>query len=110
MKKSEFLEAVKGCKVVFGWKPAFDLREKGQRTVEGLPESVKGVHVNQAFAWLSEEFAPQKLPHPNLKIEEARLFRHMDYEDETGFPNPDTDETAQWVDWFYYHPYTAFQC
>lgn len=48
MKKSEFLEAVKGCKVVFEWKPAFDLREKGQRTVEGLPESVKGVHVNQA--------------------------------------------------------------
>lgn len=110
MKKSEFLEAVKGREIVFGWKPCFDPREKGQRTVEGLPESVQGVHVNQAFAWLSEERRTHTMPHPDWTSTWGAYDRAMCYEDATGWYTPDADEYREWLDWYDRHPYTVFRC
>lgn len=111
MKKSEFLAAVKGRTITFSWTPGFAPIEKGARHVDGLPESVKEVHPNQAHAWLREEFEPAVEPHPVLAAERERIRKIMHKEDETGLDfTKDFLDSSEWESWFESHPTEIFSC
>lgn len=111
MKKSEFLAAVKGRTITFSWTPGFAPIEKGARHVDGLPESVKEVHPNQAHAWLREEYEPSFEPHPALADEHERVRKIMRKEDETGTElTKEFLDSTEWESWFEDHPTEIFSC
>lgn len=110
MKKSEFLAAVKGRTVRVEWFAGWTPIERGAYHLEGLPESVKAVHPNQAIAWLREEFTPALEPHPSLESEWDRYDRFSTIEDETGYTLPEQCESHAWIHAFENHPTEVYRC
>lgn len=114
MKKSEFLDAINGLTIkVSFYNSMFDENDRSAKAeIEGLPESLKEMHVNQVLsnlrAWCSDYC--QTEDHPNLKAwdkEHARLF---DQQSE-GVVVADSaiDDAYIWQEWCEQHPTLIFK-
>ena len=110
MKKSEFLDAIRGCTITINHICGFTPDENGTIRIEGLPPEVSQVHKNQVRAWLLESFKPELRPHPYLAAEQHRFDKILEWEESTGLDSPDFYEASEWCQWFENHPDMIFRC
>lgn len=110
MKKADFLNAVKGRTVRVEWIAGVAPIEKGLYECKGLPEECKGVHPNQARAWLIESFTPELEQHPGYHEEQERLHHMMNAEDYGAIVDSQIVESQDWAQAFSDHPTMVFHC